>query len=188
MGRRQRYGMPFAAYWRQRRKATGTENMGRRRQRKTWGFTLVELMGVIAIMGVLFILVMPYIRGYTIRAKVTEAMMALAQCRNQVYEVYASGNDLPASNDSYGCEADHPSRFVDAVNTTADGVILVTLGNQIGDLRLALFHISLAPLNGSGLRMSDADLGTPVRRWRCGSSIDGTDTEIHNYLPVTCRG
>ena len=166
----------------------GPENMGRRRQGKTRGFTLIELMGVIAIMGVLFILVMPYIRGYTIRAKVTEAMTALAQCRNQVYEVYASGNDLPLVDDSYGCEADHPSRYVDAVNTTADGIIKVQLGNQIGDLRLALFRITLAPLNGSGLRMTDADLGTPVRRWRCGSTLDGTDIELYNYLPVTCRG
>jgi type IV pilus assembly protein PilA len=161
--------------------------MGRRRQGKTRGFTLIELMGVIAIMGVIFILVMPMIRGYTIRAKVTEAMIALAQCRNQVYEVYASGNDLPL-DDGYGCEADHPTRYVDAVNTKADGIIVVTLGNQIGDLRLALFKISLAPLNGSGLRMSDADLGTPVRRWRCGSALDGTDIEIHPYLPNTCKG
>jgi type IV pilus assembly protein PilA len=162
--------------------------MGRRRQGKARGFTLVELMGVIAILGVIFILVMPYIRGYTIRAKVTEAMLALAQCRNQVYEVYASGSELPLANDSYGCEADHPSRFVDAINTTADGIIIVTLGNQIGDLRLALFKVTLAPLNGSGQRMSDADLGTPVRRWRCGSTLDTTDIEIHPYLPVTCRG
>ena len=162
--------------------------MGWRRQGKARGFTLVELMGVIAILGVIFILVMPYIRGYTIRAKVTEAMLVLAQCRNQVYELYASGNDLPLVDNSYGCEADNPSRFVDAVNTTTDGIILVTLGNQIGDLRLALFKISLAPLNGSGLRMSDADLGTPVRRWRCGSALDGTDTELHPYLPNTCKG
>jgi type IV pilus assembly protein PilA len=161
------------------------ESRGKRQRAR--GFTLVELMGVVAIMGVLFILVMPYIRGYTIRAKVTEGMTMIAQCRNQVYEVYASGTDLPGDN-GYGCEAVQPSRFVQEVTTTNDGVIVLMLGNQIADLRLSLFKITLAPLNGSGQRMSDADLGTIPRRWRCGSTLDGTDVELAAYLPSTCRG
>ena len=161
--------------------------MGRQRQGKARGFTLVELMGVIAIMGVLFILLMPYIRGYTIRAKVTEGMQMIAQCRNQVYEVYASGNDLPGAN-NYGCEAVQPSGFVQEITTTDDGIIVLQLGNEIADLRLSLFKITLAPLNGAGQRMSDADLGSIPRRWRCGSALDGTDPELGPYLPSTCRG
>ena len=161
--------------------------MGRQRQGKARGFTLVELMGVIAILGVLFILVMPYIRGYTIRAKVTEGMQMIAQCRNQVYEVYASGNDLPGAN-NYGCEAVQPSRFVQEITTTDDGVIVLMLGNQIADLRLSLFKITLAPLNGSGQRRGIEPRSASLMRWRCGSALDGTDPELGPYLPSTCRG
>jgi type IV pilus assembly protein PilA len=160
-------------------------SMGRK-QRRVLGFTLIELMGVIGIMGMLFILLMPYIRGYNARAKVSEAMLMLSQCRNQVYEGYASGSDLPDDN-AWGCEADKPSRYVSSVTTTKEGVVKVELGNEIGDLRLSLHYISLAPLNGAGNLMGEADLGTPIRRWRCGSSIDGTDIKP-DLLPSSCRG
>jgi len=160
--------------------------MGRQRA-KAWGFTLIELMGVIDIMGVITILIMPQVRGYTIRAKVTEGMQMISQCRNQVYEVYASGSDLPGAN-NYGCEVTRPSKYVQEITTTDDGVIVLQLGNEIADLRLSLFRITLAPLNGLGQRMSDADLGTIPRRWRCGSTLDGTDVELAAYLPSTCRG
>lgn len=160
--------------------------MGRQRG-KAWGFTLIELMGVVAIMGIIVILVTPQIRGYTIRAKVTEGMQMISQCRNQIYEVYASGADLPGAN-NYGCETNRPSKYVQEITTTDDGIIVLQLGNEINDLRLSLYRITLAPLNGSGQRMSDADLGTVPRRWRCGSTLDGTDVELAAYLPSTCRG
>jgi len=160
--------------------------MGRQHKRPHAGFTLPELLIVVAILGVLTSLLMPSIRGYQIRAKVTEAMLALNQCRNQIAENYASGSDLPLDN-AYGCEAVRPSRFVQEVGTTSEGVIKVQLGNEIGDLRLSLAYITLAPLNGAGQPMTDLDLGTPIRRWRCGSPADGTDLKI-DYLPTTCRG
>ena len=160
--------------------------MGRQHKRPQAGFTLPELLIVMAILGVLASLLMPSIRGYQIRAKVTEAMLALNQCRNQISETYASGSDLPLDN-AYGCESVRPSRFVQEVGTTSEGVIKVQLGNEIGDLRLSLAYITLAPLNGAGQPMSDVDLGTPIRRWRCGSPADGTDLKI-DYLPTTCRG
>jgi type IV pilus assembly protein PilA len=160
--------------------------MERQPKRPQRGFTLPELLIVVAIIGVLASLLMPSIRGYQIRAKVTEAMLMLAQCRNQVSENYASGSDLPVDN-AYGCEAVRPSRFVQEVATTSEGIIKLQLGNEIGDLRLSLAYITLAPLNGAGQPMSDLDLGTPIRRWRCGSPGDGTDLRPE-YLPTTCRG
>ena len=150
------------------------------------GFTIIELMGVIAIIGVLTILVMPSIRGYQARAKVSEAMLMINQCRNQVSEVYASGADIPAPN-TWGCEADKPSRYVDSLYTKDDGIIVVRLGNELGDLRMSLHEITLAPLNGAGNLMGESDLGTPIRRWRCGNAVDGTDMKI-DYLPSSCRG
>ncbi len=150
------------------------------------GFTLPELLIVVAIIGVLAALLMPSIRGYQARAKVSEAMLMLNQCRNQISENYASGSELPLDN-NYGCEAVRPSRFVQEIGTTSDGIIKLQLGNEIGDLRLSLAYITLAPLNGNGLPMTDLDLGTPIRRWRCGATSDGTDLRV-DFLPSTCRG
>jgi type IV pilus assembly protein PilA len=150
------------------------------------GFTLIEGMIVVAIIGILASIIMPGVRSYQARAKVSEAVLALTNCRNVIHEVYLSGSDIPGA-DNWGCEVEKPSRFVERIRTDDAGVIKLTLGNEIGDLRLAIHDITLAPLNGSGIVMREEDLGTPVRRWRCGASADGTDVKVE-YLPSSCRG
>jgi type IV pilus assembly protein PilA len=153
---------------------------------KQSGFTLIEVMIVVAIIGIIASVAMPSMRNYAARAKVTEALMLLNNCRNQIQEVYTSGSDLPGA-DNWGCEATNPSKYVASVSTTDNGVVKVRLGNQVGDLRLAQFDITLAPLNGAGQPMDEDDLGTPVRRWRCGSTVDGTDLK-RDFLPSSCSG
>lgn len=150
------------------------------------GFTLIEVMMVVAILGVLASVAMPTFRGYTKRAKVSEAMVLLGSCRNQIQEVYTSGSNLPGVG-NWGCEASNPTRFVSSIEISSVGVVKITLGNQIHDLSLSSHYVTMAPLNGAGNVMSDLDLGSPVRRWRCGSTTDGTDLK-NDYLPSTCRG
>jgi type IV pilus assembly protein PilA len=155
------------------------------RSRQT-GLTLVELLTVVAVIGILSAILMPQVRTYQARAKVSEAILAITHCRNTIHEVYLSGADLPGA-DNWGCEVERPSQYVERIRTDDAGVIRLTLGNQIGDLRLAIHDITSAPLNGSGAVMREEDLGTPVRRWRCGSAADGTDVKAE-FLPGTCRG
>jgi len=156
-------------------------------KRKQKGFTLVEVMLVVAIIGILSMIMMPSIRGYQARAKVSEAMLLMTQCRTVVGEVYASGPASLPGLDSWGCEAERPSRFVERIRTTNEGIIKITMGNEVGDLRLAIHDITLAPLNSSNQLMGEDDLGTTVKRWRCGSEADGTDVPS-SFLPSTCRG
>jgi len=160
--------------------------MGNRNRSKQAGFTLIEVMVVTAVIGILASILMPQVRSYTARTKVSEAILALTNCRNIIHEVYLSGSDIPGA-DNWGCEVERPSRFVERIRTTDEGLIRLTLGNEIGDLRLAIHDITLAPLNGAGQLMREDDLGTPVRRWRCGASVDGTDVKAE-FLPSTCRG
>lgn len=160
--------------------------MGKGKKSSQGGFTLIEVMVVAAVLGVLASILLPEMRGYQARAKVSEALLLFSSCRNIVHEIYESGANRPAA-DSWGCEADGPSRYVAFIRTNDDGVIRLTLGNQVGDLRLALHDITLAPLNGAGTVMREEDLGTPVRRWRCGSPADGTDLKP-DFLPSSCRG
>jgi type IV pilus assembly protein PilA len=154
--------------------------------RRQGGFTLIELMIVVAIVGILASVAMPQFRDYAARAKVSEALVQLTNCRNIIQEVYLSGGSLPGIG-NWGCEAENPSKFVERITTTENGIAVVTLGGQIGDLRLSQKDITMAPLNASNNVMTDIDMGTPVRRWRCGNTTDGTDLD-HNYLPSSCRG
>ena len=150
------------------------------------GFTLIELLTVVMVIGVLSAILMPQVRTWTARTKVSEGILAFTDCRNTIHEIYLSGADIPGA-DNWGCETDRPSRYVESVRTNDQGIIRVTLGNEIQDLRLAIHDITMAPLNGSGMIMREEDLGTPVRRWRCGSTIDGTDVK-GEFLPGSCRG
>lgn len=153
---------------------------------KQAGMTIIEVMIVSMIIAVLASLLLPEVRSYQARTKVAEAMLALSTCRNAITEIYLSGADIPGA-DNWGCESEKPTRYVERVRTTDAGIIRLTLGADIGDLRLAIHEITLAPLNGAGGVMREDDLGTPVRRWRCGSASDGTDVKAE-FLPSTCRG
>jgi type IV pilus assembly protein PilA len=160
--------------------------MADRMRSKQAGLTLVELLTVVMVIGVLASILMPQVRTYQARTKVSEAILALTNCRNIIHEYYLAGNDLPGA-DNWGCEVERPSRFVERIRTDDAGIIRLTLGNEIGDLRLSIHDITMSPLNGSGDVMREDDLGAPVRRWRCGSAADGTDVKVE-FLPSTCRG
>ncbi|HWM43853.1 MAG TPA: type II secretion system protein [Burkholderiales bacterium] len=160
--------------------------MGNAKRSAQGGFTLIEVMVVAAIIGILASVLLPSARSYAARAKVSEAILALSDCRNVITDIYTSGSDIPAIN-SWGCEAEQPSKFVERIEVQDEGKVRLTLSNGIGDGRLALYYITLMPLNGSGNPMQEADLGTPVRRWRCGAAADGTDVKPE-FLPGSCRG
>ncbi len=88
------------------------------------GFTLIELMIVVAIIGILAAVALPAYQTYTVKAKVSEVILAASQCRTTISEVYQTGNAAspPAAN-GWGCEqtvADASSKYVSTVTTDAD--------------------------------------------------------------------
>jgi len=151
------------------------------------GFTLIEVMIVVAVIGILAAVAMPTFRDYSARAKVTEALIQLNNCRNTVQEVYMSGGSLPGV-DEWGCEGTNVSKFVERVSVNEVGVIRVTLSSNVADLRLAFHDVSLEPINSSNNVMTDLDSGSPVRRWRCGMQGVGLTDLNPNFLPASCRG
>jgi type IV pilus assembly protein PilA len=147
------------------------------------GFTIVEVVSVVMIMGVLAVLVLPSIKVNAIRVKMSEALLAFGQCRNMISEIYQSEGEPPADG-VWGCEIDKDaSRYVDRVSVDPIGKVTVSL-HGFGDLRIDTFDITLMPLDNTGNPPSG---GSPVRRWRCGSAGDLT-TVAAQFLPASCRG
>ena len=145
------------------------------------GFTLIELMIVVAIIGILAAIALPAYQDYAKRAKVSELILAASNCRTAVTETYTTASALPAAN-GYGCESASPTtQYVASVATTPAGVITVTA--QGIDAAVNGNKIDLTPLNSAGTAPS---VGTQIYRWKCGPST--ANPMPTNYLPGTCRG
>jgi len=153
------------------------------------GFTLIELMIVVAIIGILAAVALPAYQDYTKRAKVSEIILAASSCRTSISEVYQTGTASAMAIDGWGCEsASQTSKYVAAVHTDANGIIKVTAGAGIDATGVDGLILTLVPTDATGATaMTYSGTSQQVGSWRCGSKTDGT-TILPKYLPGSCRG
>ena len=157
------------------------------------GFTLIELMIVVAIIGILAAVALPAYQSYTIKAKVSEAILAAGQCRTTISEVYQTGNTAaPPGANGWGCEqttAGASSKYVSTVTTSAAGKISVLLATR-SDLGAASgTTLTLVPLDSASAALVVGSIGsTQVYQWRCGQAGDGTTAALQKFLPGSCKG
>ena len=152
-------------------------------QQKQQGFTLIEVMIVVAIIGILSAIVIPSARDYAVRAKMAEVMLAFQTCREAISETYQTGESSPGAN-NWTCEGSTQSQYVLAVNTTDEGTIKIAL-TGFNDLRIDTLDVTMAPLDFQGNRPTVGE--SRIAQWRCGSTLDGTTLPAH-YLPGNCKG
>jgi len=154
------------------------------------GFTLIELMIVVAIIGILAAVALPAYQDYTVRAKVSEVILAASACRTSVTEGYQTGSTLPAAN-GWGCESTTAtSKYVATVATDSTGIITVTTqalaANGNVTLQPCAAGSTVASQGWGSSKCGTAPtLGSSVGSWICGG--DKT-TLLSKYLPSSCRG
>jgi type IV pilus assembly protein PilA len=152
------------------------------------GFSLLDLMVTVAIIGLLAAIALPVYGNFVIRTRVSEGILAASQCRTVIAERYQTGSpaNAPGSND-WGCEipVGPATRFVDTITTDANGVIMVWLAIS-QELKGAAHHtITLTPMTADGVPLTVADMPAHIGQFRCQSG--GLLPIPPKYLPGSCR-
>jgi type IV pilus assembly protein PilA len=149
------------------------------------GFTLIELMIVVAIVGILAAIAVPAYQDYTIRAKVSEGLQMAGAIKTTVSEYIISNGSVPASstNATFGLSAtdtDYATKYIKAVDVTDDGsgeaLIAITFDAA------ALGSVIVAGHDQIILKSQTTSAGNV--KWLCGPGTAGLPVQ---YLPSSCR-
>lgn len=135
------------------------------------GFTLIELMIVVAIIGILAAIALPAYQDYTNRAKASEVVLAASSVRTCVTEIVQSGGTVDATTLATCDSATNPSQYVASVAASLSGTDILIKATGRG------FPGGTQPV----VDLTGTVNGETIEAWTC----EGTPTE---WMPGSCRG
>ncbi len=143
------------------------------------GFTLIELMIVVAIIGILAAIAIPAYQDYTVRAKVTEGLVAVAPAKTAVSEFRTAEGRWPANSAEAGFSGSIGAKYVQAVSWSQSARQLTVFYDELGGSTLAGQEVVLeATVTGSGAAID----------WDCHPSDEPPPLPLEEkYLPAECR-
>ncbi len=136
--------------------------------KKQQGFTLIELMIVVAIVGILAAIAIPAYKDYTVRAKVSECAASLSACKASVTEFYNTQATMPANASAAGC-SDSASQWCEGMAFDGTDQISITVKEETG-----------VPSDCS-LSLTAQTSGDEITGW------DGGTTCEQKYVPANFR-
>ncbi len=159
------------------------------------GFTLIELMIVVAIIGILAAIAIPAYQDYTIRAQVTEGSNLASPVETGIAEYFANVGSWPTNLSMAGISSSPQGKYVTAIAVT-NGLITITYGNQANANLVSTGSVlAIQPrlsqnsdvvwlcgrnTGGTAVTLTDPTTGAA-------GSASGSTTVLDKYLPQTCR-